>query len=122
MTRRLAPARRLLQSNRLESKSVRDIGMRRRAFRRTSIALKRSSDRAPPGRLAACGNDFRRPTGRELVMKKLRIVLFGAVLAAAGCGRTPFPVLETQLGGLKGQPAQAVIKKLGAPNETSQIA
>jgi hypothetical protein len=55
-------------------------------------------------------------------MKKLRIVLFGAVLAAAGCGRTPFPVLETQLGGLKGQPAQAVIKKLGAPTETSEIA
>jgi hypothetical protein len=55
-------------------------------------------------------------------MKKLRIVLFGAVLAAAGCGRTPFPVLETQLGGLKGQPAKAVIKKLGAPTETSEIA
>ena len=55
-------------------------------------------------------------------MKKQAFVLVGAVLGAAGCGRTPFPVLETQLDGLKGQPAQAVIKKLGAPNETSQIA
>jgi hypothetical protein len=71
--------------------------------------------------LAACGNIIRAET-RERVMKKQAFVLVGAVLAAAGCGRTPFPVLETQLDGLKGQPAQAVIRKLGAPNETSAIA
>jgi hypothetical protein len=55
-------------------------------------------------------------------MKKLRIVLIGAVLGAAGCGRTPSPVLEAQLDGLKGPPAQAVIKKFGEPHEASKIA
>jgi hypothetical protein len=55
-------------------------------------------------------------------MRKRGFVLIGVVLGVAGCGRTPFPVLETQLGGLKGQPAQAIIKKLGDPNETSSIA
>ncbi|WP_158813992.1 hypothetical protein [Methylocapsa sp. S129] len=55
-------------------------------------------------------------------MKKQRFVLAAALLVLAGCGRTPFPVLEAQLGGLKGQPAQAVIKKLGEPNETSESA
>jgi hypothetical protein len=55
-------------------------------------------------------------------MKKQTFVLVGAILGVAGCGRTPFPVLETQLDGLKGQPALAVIAKLGAPNQTSEIA
>jgi hypothetical protein len=55
-------------------------------------------------------------------MKKQTFVLVGAILGVAGCGRTPFPVLETQLDGLKGQPAQAVIAKLGAANQTSEIA
>jgi hypothetical protein len=91
-------------------------------FSGTSIALKRSADRRRhvvwPFAEAISAP---RPGGSWL-LKKLRIVLIGAVLGAAGCGRTPFPVLETQLGGLKGQPAQAVIKKLGAPTETSEIA
>jgi hypothetical protein len=78
-----------------------------------------------PGAAALLGrlpNDHRRRDTREFVMKKQAFILIGAVLGAAGCGRTPFPVLETQLDGLKGQPAQAVIKKLGEPNETSEIA
>jgi hypothetical protein len=78
-----------------------------------------------PGETTSLGrlpNDYRRRDTWERVMKKQAFILIGAVLAAAGCGRTPFPVLETQLDGLKGQPAQAVIKKLGEPNETSEIA
>lgn len=53
-------------------------------------------------------------------MKKL-IAAVAVILVLAACGRTPFPVLETQLDSLKGQTAAAVIKKLGDPNEMTQI-
>jgi hypothetical protein len=53
-------------------------------------------------------------------MKK-EIAAAAVLLLLTACGRTPFPVLETQLDSLKGQPAAAVIKKLGDPNETTQI-
>jgi hypothetical protein len=54
------------------------------------------------------------------VMKKI-IAAVAVLLVLGSCGRTPFPVLETQLDSLKGQPAAAVIKKLGDPNETTRI-
>jgi hypothetical protein len=54
-------------------------------------------------------------------MKKEAFALAVAALAVAGCGRTPFPVLETQLSGLNGQSAQEVVKKLGEPDQTSEI-
>jgi hypothetical protein len=55
-------------------------------------------------------------------MKKRFFILAFALAAVAGCARTPFPVLETQLSALKGQPAAAVFRKLGDPNERSEIA
>jgi hypothetical protein len=55
-------------------------------------------------------------------MRKEVVVLAAMALALAGCGRTPFPVMEAQLEGLKGQPAKEVIRRLGDPNSTEQIA
>ncbi len=55
-------------------------------------------------------------------MRKEVLVLAAIALAAAGCGRTPFPVLETQLDGLKGQPAKAVFTRLGDPNSSEETA
>lgn len=55
-------------------------------------------------------------------MRKKAFVLAAIVLAATGCGRTPFPVLETQLSSLKGQPVKAVFPKLGNPNNEGEIA
>jgi ABC-type glycerol-3-phosphate transport system substrate-binding protein len=45
--------------------------------------------------------------------KALALVVAAAL---AACGRTPFPVLETQLDALKGQPASALAAKLGDPD------
>jgi hypothetical protein len=56
------------------------------------------------------------------MMRKGAFVLAAIALVAMGCGRTPFPVLEAQLDGLKGQPAKDAIKKLGAPNDSQTIA
>ena len=56
------------------------------------------------------------------MMGRQAIVLAAIGLLAAACGRTPFPVMETQLDDLKGQPATAVFAKLGAPNDTQTIA
>jgi hypothetical protein len=56
------------------------------------------------------------------MMLKEAFVLASIALVATGCGRTPFPVLEAQLDGLKGQPATAVFTKLGAPNDNETIA
>ncbi len=55
-------------------------------------------------------------------MRQEAFVLAAIALVAAGCGRTPFPVMEAQLDGLKGQPATAVFTKLGAPNDNETIA
>ena len=48
-------------------------------------------------------------------MRKLVVVV--SCLCAAGCARSPFPVIEAQLGALKGKPVQGVADKLGPPNK-----
>jgi hypothetical protein len=57
-----------------------------------------------------------------MTMRREVLVAAAMALAASGCGRTPFPVLETELGILKGQPAKAVFDKLGDPNGNEEIA
>jgi hypothetical protein len=57
-----------------------------------------------------------------MMMRKPIFVVAAVALTLAACAKTPFPVMETQLASLKGQPAQAVVKRLGEPNETSEIA
>ncbi len=54
-------------------------------------------------------------------MRKL-ILVAAAGAALAGCGRTPFPVLEAQLTAMKGQPVAALTRKLGDPDARSQDA
>ncbi|MGD0720420.1 MAG: hypothetical protein ABR970_05150 [Roseiarcus sp.] len=51
-----------------------------------------------------------------------RFLALAAAAALSACGRTPFPTLEAQLGGLRGQPVAAAIEKLGAPDSQSATA
>jgi hypothetical protein len=57
-----------------------------------------------------------------MTMRKEALIAAAMALAATGCGRTPFPVMEAQLDGLKGQPATAAFTKLGGPDDTRTIA
>jgi len=59
--------------------------------------------------------------GPGKTMRKAAFVLAATALLAAGCGRTPFPVMEAQLDGMKGQPATDVFAKLGEPNDNQTI-
>jgi hypothetical protein len=53
-------------------------------------------------------------------MKTEWIVAAALAFTAAGCARTPFPVIDAKLDELKGQPAQTVIDKLGDPSEKGE--
>jgi hypothetical protein len=45
-----------------------------------------------------------------------KVLALALTAALSACGRTPFPVLETQLDALKGQPASALVARLGDPD------
>jgi hypothetical protein len=47
-------------------------------------------------------------------------LIIAFALAVAGCARTPFPVIDSKLDELKGQPSQSVSDKHGDPNEKAQ--
>lgn len=53
-------------------------------------------------------------------MRKQALVL-AVALAAAGCGQTPFPVIQTQMNDEKGEPVKALFAKLGAPDGTAVV-
>ncbi len=55
-------------------------------------------------------------------MRKRVLIAAAIALAATGCGRTPFPVLETELGSLKDKPAKEAFDRLGDPNGNQEIA
>ncbi len=55
-------------------------------------------------------------------MRKQVFVLAGIVLAVAGCGKTPFPVMESALSDLKGQPVNVVYPKIGDPSSQGETA
>lgn len=48
-------------------------------------------------------------------------VAIAVALALSGCARSPFPVIESKIDGMKGQPIKTVIDKLGEPDEQNQI-
>ena len=48
-------------------------------------------------------------------MRKESGLIVAFALAVSGCARTPFPVIDSKLDEMKGQPIKAVIDKLGDP-------
>jgi len=53
-------------------------------------------------------------------MKKETALIGAFALALSACARTPFPVIDSKLDELKGQPIQSVIDKLGAATAQTQ--
>lgn len=54
-------------------------------------------------------------------MRGRAVVGAALALSAAGCGRTPFPVIETQMASLKGEPVQTLVPKFGEPSGNQEI-
>ena len=54
-------------------------------------------------------------------MRRQAVVVAAMALAAAGCARTPFPVIETQMASLKDQPVKTLLAKFGEPSSNEQI-
>jgi hypothetical protein len=46
------------------------------------------------------------------------MIAVAATMALSGCAKTPFPVLENKLGGLKGHPAKELVAVFGDPTDT----
>ena len=60
-----------------------------------------------------------RGTGGEV--RKEAFVIAAVAFAISGCARTPFPVIESQLSGLKEHPVKKVSDKLGDPSSNAEI-
>lgn len=51
----------------------------------------------------------------------VKFLALASVLAAAGCGRTPFPVLETQMDAEKGELVKTLYPRLGDPDGSREV-
>ena len=52
-------------------------------------------------------------------MRKANLAI-AAALALSACASDPFPAMQANLDSFKGQPAQSLIARLGAPDETNK--
>jgi hypothetical protein len=52
-------------------------------------------------------------------MRKANLVI-AVALALSACARDPFPAMQAKLDSFKGRPAQSLIARLGAPDDTDK--
>jgi hypothetical protein len=59
-------------------------------------------------------------TAKPTTMRKTSAGI-AVAFALSACAENPSPIIESKLGELKGQPVQAVVDKLGEPDEQDKI-